>query len=136
MSIAYSHDGKRIAAARSDGTIEVLDASTLEVESTTPLSSGESFVAKFSPDGDRLAVGGRDGRLRLIDSRSGDIVADLRGHMDYIHDLDWKPDGSAIVTASGDGTLRIWDTAPVRQRLEARIAAVHDKGRLEETTTR
>ena len=120
-SLAYSSDGARLARAR-PGAVDVLDASTLRVVSTTSLTGGETFVARFSPDGERIAAGGRDGRLRLIDSRSGEIVANLRGHGDYVYDLAWSPDGSAIVTASGDMTLRIWDTAPASQRLRARLA--------------
>jgi len=121
-SVAYSSDGARIAVARHDGAVEVLDAATLASRWATPLSGGETFVVQFSPGGDRIAAGGRDGRLRLIDARSGDIVASLRGHTDYVYDLAWSPDGSAIVTASGDRTLRIWDTAPAGERLRARLA--------------
>jgi WD40 repeat protein len=121
IALDVSPDGAHLAVARS-GSLEVLDTTTLRVLSTTSLSGGETFVAKFSPDGERIATGGRDGLLRLIDRRSGEIVANLRGHHDYVKDLAWSPSGAAIVTASGDATLRIWDTAPVRERVAARLA--------------
>ncbi|MGH8589263.1 MAG: WD40 repeat domain-containing protein, partial [Gammaproteobacteria bacterium] len=82
---AFSHDGKRIVTAGTDGRVFVLDARALvgehliipnpETFKDNTVSS-DNFVnwAAFSPDGERLATANQDGSVRIFSVRDGKQV--------------------------------------------------------------
>jgi hypothetical protein len=50
-------------------------------------------------------------------------VARLPGHTSFIWSLAFSPDGATLVSGSGDATVRLWDTAPLKERYQARREA-------------
>jgi hypothetical protein len=75
------------------------------------------------PDGTRLATAGRDRAVWLWDLERGEEVARLLGHTDYVWSLAFSRDGRTLASGSGDFTVRLWDTAPLKDRYQARRKA-------------
>ncbi len=126
---AFSHDGKRIVTAGTDGRVFVLDARALvgehliipnpETFKDNTVSS-DNFVnwAAFSPDGERLATANQDGSVRIFSVRDGKQVLRFQPHPGAVGSLSFTPDGSNLLTTSGVTSggdkmyqARLWNTA-------------------------
>ena len=117
-AVAWSPDGKRIAAGSDDG-VWVLDAVTGEELFSLECGRGVGLVA-WSPDGSRIAAAS-DGDVRVWDAVTGENVLSLK-HDHRVESVAWSPDGSRIVTSSTFDDIRVWDAAT-----EANVASFeHD----------
>ncbi len=79
-SVVLSPDGKHLAGAGSDGTVQVWDALTGQQTLSLQGHSGMVLSVHYSPDGKRLASAGWGGMLKLWDATTGQVVLSLRGH--------------------------------------------------------
>ena len=105
--LAFSPDGKTLAAAGQDATIYLFDVETRAAR----LLRGhhdQVFAVDFSPDGKLLASGGWDGTIRLW-SRSGQAMRTLRAQDQDVRTLAFSPDGTQLASGGADGRLRLWD---------------------------
>lgn len=107
--VAFSRDGKWLAAGVRDHTARIFDAATGALAAT--LRGHGDLVAKlrFSPDGRYLATASGDGTIGLWDTATWARTGSLRGHGDDVLDLAFAADGTALWTSSADGSLRRWD---------------------------
>jgi WD40 repeat protein/serine/threonine protein kinase len=112
-ALAFSHDGKRLASASFDRTVNVCNAATGELLYTLE-HPGNVDCVTFSRDGRRIATGGEDKTVRIWDATTGREVLGLRGHSGRCGCVAFSPDGRRLASASTDGTIRIWDAAPLR----------------------
>jgi WD40 repeat protein len=134
-SVAYSPDGKLLAAGGSDNKIRLLDAATGRVvrelvghaartyqPAANPKSPfdllvssvGEGDVASvaFSPDGQVLASGGWDDSVRLWDVKTGEQLRVLFAHQALVATVTFSPDGKYLASRGGlDGIVRLWNPA-------------------------
>ncbi|KAH7904984.1 quinon protein alcohol dehydrogenase-like superfamily [Hygrophoropsis aurantiaca] len=110
--VAYSPDGRLIAANQYGGTIELLNAETGE-QIRYPLRVGETvYCLAFSPDGGRLAAGSDKGNVQVFDVATGEtVVGPIVAHTHTVRSLIYTFDGQQIITASGDFSIRVWDAA-------------------------
>ncbi|MFG1774425.1 TIR domain-containing protein [Nocardia salmonicida] len=108
--VAYSPDGKRIAATRGTA-IQLLDAATWKpIGGLMEGHETEVLRIAFSPDGTRLVSAGRDGTVRLWDTGSQQQVGtEMRGHGGTVIGVGFSPDGRRIVSASWDKSVLLWD---------------------------
>jgi len=64
-SIAYSPDGRLLAAGYDDGLLRIWNANTGELEATYSGHENDIFAVAFNPDGTRIASGDEDGRVLI-----------------------------------------------------------------------
>jgi WD40 repeat protein/serine/threonine protein kinase len=106
-AVAFSTDGKLVAAAAEDGTITVGDAATGKVvDRFLAHDKGATSVA-FLADG-RLASAGRDKTAKIWDLSTKHYLL-LNGHHEDVTCVAPRPDGAYVATASRDKTVKVWD---------------------------
>ena len=109
VSVAFSSDGKRIAAGSHDNTISVWGVDGTRWK--TLIGHGDCVKSvKFLPNnGKQLVSCGWDHTVRFWDldsaSASGPII---QGHSNMVTSVAFSPDGKSIVSGSGDSEVRLW----------------------------
>jgi WD40 repeat protein len=108
-SVAFAPDGKTIAAANTDRTIRIWEASP--ARAVAVLQKHASFVntVAFSPDGKWLASGDMEGLIKLWDAHAWREQRTLRGHTDSVRSAAFSPDSKVLASGSQDGTVRLWE---------------------------
>ncbi len=104
---AWSPDGRTIAISGTEGSVRLLDASSLERMQTLPAAGLRTLALDFDPSGRWLAVGGDMRMLRVFDLASPSMpYRDLR--LDFsIWGLHWRPDGKVLAVADRGSGVRI-----------------------------
>jgi WD40 repeat protein len=109
--VAFSPDGRRLAAVGLDGMVEVWDAATGEERLSFKGRTGSLRSVAFSPDGALLAAGGGDGTVKAWDTTVGQEFLSLKGHSGPARSLAFSPDGRRLAAVDSDGTMEEWDAA-------------------------
>jgi WD40 repeat protein/serine/threonine protein kinase len=114
--MAFSPDGKRLATASNDDTVQVWPwdaehpgrAREPELVLTAPVRGWGSRVA-FSADGAWLATGGLEHTVKIWNVQTGKEAETLRGHSGDVWSVAFSRDGRWLASAGEDTTIRIWD---------------------------
>jgi len=114
-SVAFSPDGRTLAFAATDGSVNVRDAETGEVRVTIAGHTAGVTCVAFSPDGTRLVSTGDDEVARIWDLATGDPRGVLKGHRGHLSYADISPDGKLLATCGTDQTIKLWDMASLAE---------------------
>jgi WD40 repeat protein len=114
--VAFSPDGRTIAAGGSSGATRLWDVETgRKLRDFEGASQKPATKVAFRPDGRMLAIGSDDGTAALWDLGTGTLLRVLRGHSGLVTGLAFSPDGRRMFTGSWDSTIRSWDPETGRE---------------------
>ena len=124
LQVAFSPDGKLLAAAYGDGYVRLWNPVTGQAVGTllpADTSLGRSvFAVAFSPDGKLLATADTAGYVRLWNAATRQAIgaplpADT-GPVGGVDGVAFSPDGKLLATADVDRTMRLWNPATHQAR--------------------
>jgi WD40 repeat protein/serine/threonine protein kinase len=122
--IAFSPDGRRLAAGRQDGMVRIWDVAT-GWELPALKGTGPIEAVAYTSDGRRLAAADC-GTARVWDAATGH---ELGAHKRPMRPPAWfqlgnsvtfSRDGQQVAFAGSDGSVHVWDAASGRERLALR----------------
>ncbi len=105
----FSSDGRWLATASDDKSVQVWDAGTGKAAAPRLLHPNWVFSARFSPDSRQVLTACRDHMARLWDWKTGKLVCPALEHDDEVFDAGFSPDGRCLMTSARDGTVRVWE---------------------------
>jgi WD40 repeat protein len=116
--LAFSPDGRRVAAGLPDHRLGLFDLGTFRQQRCFEGVPALAHLA-FQPRGQLLAVSGSDERVvELRDVGTGAVVKALPHPRGWAIGLAWSGDGATLATACADHRIYLWDAATFQQRRE------------------
>ncbi|NPB04961.1 MAG: WD40 repeat domain-containing protein [Aquificae bacterium] len=109
LGLAFSPDGKLLAASGEGRDVNVWNAESWEMVKDLDLPAEGLTALAFSPDGSFLVVGASDGRIFFVRTSDWSLSGTLSFHRDAVSDLLFTPDGRRLISASWDGKVVLWD---------------------------
>jgi hypothetical protein len=114
--LAFSPDGKVVAAGDGGNDVRLHDAATGAVTATCTGHRGLVLCTAYSADGKYLASGGFDTKVLVWDARTRRLLHTLEGHRDWVFCLAFAPDGRTLASAGREGAVHVWDAATGKLR--------------------
>lgn len=117
LAVAFSHDGKLLALAGSDGDVRVWDVSNPDKPRLVTTLSGHTGAVRslaFAPTAPLLITGGDDFTSRLWDLSNAEkpvLLATPSQHTATIRAVTFSPDGRTAATGSDDHSVEVWSVA-------------------------
>jgi WD40 repeat protein len=106
--VAFTTDGKRIAAGGADGTVRIWDTVTrAELRKFQVASSWVKQIA-FSPNGRQLVIGDHDGRIRIWDAPREFETQTLTGDDAALSELAFSLDSTQLSCRDSAGRTICW----------------------------
>jgi DNA-binding beta-propeller fold protein YncE len=111
--LAYSPDGRYLAASGMSNEVKLIDTDTGKELNALRGHTGLVGSVAFSPQGSHLATGGIDksaGSVVVWDVATRKRIRTLSVPEPFLG-LAYRPDGKQLATAGTNGTIRLWDLA-------------------------
>jgi eukaryotic-like serine/threonine-protein kinase len=119
-AVAWSADGKMIAAGRLDGTIRLWAVHAADRHVDLVGHGARIRALDFSPDGRTLLSGSDDGTARLWNVVASRAVGAPLSHGAAVLSVNFSPDGQRALSGSVDGAAKLWEVSsgrPVREAI-------------------
>lgn len=117
-SVAFSPDGKRVAAGIRYGWVRVWDIDEKHEVFSTKAHAGETWAVRFTPDGKTLVSAGGDwnqpGEVRRWNAADWKEQPKLM-HSGEVISLAISPDGRRLAAGSWDRSVRVWKVDSERE---------------------
>lgn len=104
--IAFSPDGKKMAAGDKDGLIIVWETQSWKQIENLSGHQGEILDLVFSPDSSQLTSIGSDNKLIEWNSRGEPVSTFVKD----VACVEYSPDGSEIITGGNDFKINFWNS--------------------------
>jgi RNA polymerase sigma factor (sigma-70 family) len=116
--VAFSADGRVLAAVCADGTIRLWEVPAGREVKRFPSPQGSDVgCLAFAPDGRELACGGGqpDRTVRLLDVGTGQELHRFGPYGGWVESVAFSPDGRRLATGDQCGRIRVYDLAAGRE---------------------
>ncbi len=108
LSVAFSPDGKLLAAGETNGNIRLWQISDGQLFLTLEGHTDQISSIAFSPDGHILASGNDDKSIKLWEIPSGRLIRTLEDTIG-ICSVNFSPDGQTLAAGNYDHTVKLWN---------------------------
>jgi WD40 repeat protein len=108
-TVAFSPDGKTLAAGGWDGTIWLWEVATGRPLRTLSGHGELVTMVAFGPDGNTLASCGDDHKVRLWQIHDGKEKNVLHSHRAAVSSVAFSPDGKFLASGSWDKKVIVWN---------------------------
>ena len=109
LSVAFSPDGKHLAAGAGDRTVRLFDAVTGRQRHVLKVHADWVQSVSFSSDGGELLTSSRDRTARVIDPGKGAVIASYTNHDSPLLGAVFAPGGKRAWTLARGGVMHQWD---------------------------
>ena len=109
LSVAFSPDGKRLAAGDTNGEIRLWRVADGQTLLSYRGHTHWIWSVAWSPDGRILASGSADHTVKLWNPSSGQCLKTLSGHTNIVWSVAWSPNGRILASGSTDHTVKLWN---------------------------
>jgi WD40 repeat protein len=115
-AVAFSPDGRLLAAGLTEGALVVWDVASGAERCRLAGHDGRVSALAFSPDGSRLVTASLDRTARLWDLATGKELRRFGTHEDTVRSVAFSPDGRLVAVAGSDWEgVGLWDAATGRE---------------------
>ena len=117
-ALAYSADGRLLAAGCPDRVIKVWETATWEEQATIQAHSDWVLSLAFDPAGQTLASASQDRTARLWNVSDWTCRATISGFSDFVRSVAFSPDGRTLAVAGAAGIVKLCDPVTGQDRCE------------------
>jgi len=107
-ALAFSPDGKMLAAGGDNNTLTFVDPFTATAQKAQKLHKSSIWNVRFSPNGKLVATCSSDHTIRIVDVAKRRTIRQIATHENVVTDVIVTSD--SIYASSHDGTVRRFDT--------------------------
>lgn len=109
QDIAFSPDGRWLAAGGTDGILRIWETSTWNQVKTLPGHAARIDSVAWSPDSTRLVTGAWDRTCRFWSVADGTSIPVMTHGGRNVYCVAWSPDGLTVATGGGDNWVKLWE---------------------------
>ena len=110
LCIAFSPDGKTLAAGGANGVLRLWDTTAGKPIYKIAAHSSIINAVAWSPNGQTIASAGADDTIRLWDVATRKVLVEIKEHTGMFS-LAFSPDGKTLASDWTDNTVRLCDVA-------------------------
>ena len=108
--VAFSPDGKLLAAGCYDQTVTLWNMATGQKVRTMNGNANYVHAVAFSPNGRWLISATHDNAVQIWEVSTGKLVRTLAAHKGAVFSVAFSPDGRYFASSGEDGTIKLWST--------------------------
>ncbi|MDX2548763.1 helix-turn-helix domain-containing protein [Streptomyces sp. WI04-05B] len=109
-AVAFSSDGRSVAAGSSHGQVRMWNTATGSLRTVYPAFAGGVTGLAYRPDDRLLAVGDAHGMLHMGNVAVARKVWTVKDHASDPGPAAVSSDGSSVAAGGSDGRVRLWNT--------------------------